>query len=126
MQFHSFTDARTVLTDPRITQINKLPYHVPVVPYAAEDAARAMAETPYQLCLSGNWQFAYYDTVLDIPDDISAIETPDSIPVPSNWAMHGYDIPRYINQRYGWSADNHDLDIPHIPQEMNSRSSILS
>ncbi len=120
MQFHSFTDARTVLTDPRITQINKLPYHVPVVPYAAEDAARAMAETPYQLCLSGNWQFAYYDTVLDIPDDISAIETPDSIPVPSNWAMHGYDIPRYINQRYGWSADNHDLDIPHIPQEMNS------
>ena len=120
MRFQSFSEARSVLTDPRITQIHKLPYHVPVVPYGSADAARAQAESPYVQCLSGDWQFAYFDTVSSIPGNIASIETPDQIPVPSNWAMHGYDIPRYINARYGWAADNRDLAPPYIPQEMNS------
>lgn len=120
MQFHTFSDARTALTDPRITQINKLPYHVPVILYDTAEAARSLSDSPFACNLNGDWTFAYFDTVLDIPDDVTSIETPDHIPVPSNWCMHGYDIPRYINARYGWASDNKDLEPPYIPQEMNS------
>ena len=38
-----------------------------------------------------------------------------TIPVPSNWQMHGYDLPRYIDVGYAFPKD----DLPRVPGDDN-------
>lgn len=54
--------------------------------------------------LSGNdWLFKYFDCYDDIPEMVlyhdADISLFDTIPVPSNWQLLGYDKPQYINTR---------------------------
>lgn len=59
--------------------------------------------------LNGIWDFKYYDTVFDAEE---VIDQWDSIPVPSNWQMHGYDKPYYTNVNYP-----HPVDPPYVPDD---------
>ncbi|HIT85507.1 MAG TPA: beta-galactosidase [Candidatus Ornithomonoglobus intestinigallinarum] len=61
--------------------------------------------------LNGDWKFKYYKSVYDCPDDWSTIAF-DTIPVPSNWQMHGYDRHQYTNTRYPFP-----YDPPYVPSE---------
>ena len=106
MNLRTFADCRSVLADPQIPGLNKLPYHVPVVPEGEG----------HSLTLNGTWDFHYFGSVCDVPDQLDQIMEWDKIPVPSNWCMHGYDIPRYINTRFGWEEDIWKLDPPFIPE----------
>src|ERR1035437_9407344 len=53
--------------------------------------------------LSGDWAFSYYNSLEDIPENIInsdiSLEDFSTIPVPSNWQLHGYDAPQYTNSR---------------------------
>ncbi|XP_078442302.1 glycoside hydrolase family 2 protein [Wolffia australiana] len=71
---------------------------------ALESAARWVKDLPYVKSLSGYWKFLlapnpeaapenFYDTCFD--DSSWA-----SLPVPSNWQMHGFDRPIYTNVVY--------------------------
>jgi len=40
----------------------------------------------------------------------------DSIPVPSNWELEGYDIPIYVNHNYEWTKTPNP---PFVPQKYN-------
>lgn len=60
-------------------------------------------------CLNGEWSFAYFKSEEDIPGHV---EFRDTIPVPSNWQMHGYDRPYYTNARYPYP-----VDAPYVPDE---------
>ena len=73
------------------------------------------ASDRFQL-LSGDWKFKFYDSIYDLKDafftadyDVSDFDT---IPVPSNWQMHGYDLHHYINSRYPFPADP-----PYVPHD---------
>ncbi|HHW45370.1 MAG TPA: DUF4981 domain-containing protein [Clostridiales bacterium] len=64
--------------------------------------------------LSGDWAFKYFDSINKVPEGIVSepIDRWDTIPVPSNWQLHGYDVPQYINARYPFP-----VDPPYVPKD---------
>ena len=64
--------------------------------------------------LSGDWSFRYYPSVRELTDrffeegfDAAGFDT---IPVPSVWQNHGYDLHQYTNVNYPFAAD-----FPYVP-----------
>ena len=99
---------------------NKEPGHCTLVPYGDVDAAlrcRREASRFYQ-SLNGNWRFHWVSKPADRPVDFYRtgydVSGWDKIPVPSNWQMHGYGRPIYLNVRYPYP-----VDPPHIPHDYN-------
>lgn len=119
---------QSLLDDPQIVSLHKLPYHVPCIPFESEDQALQKlrnfdSSSPYEVLLNGTWNFYYCPSIHDIPDNFydPAFDISDwnQIPVPSNWQMEGYDIPKYINTRYSFEPDRDKLTPPFIPDEKN-------
>ena len=72
------------------------------------------SSSPYYKLLSGNWRFNWSANPSSVPDgffkpeyDVTSWKT---IPIPSNWQMHGYDYPIYTNQKYPFP-----LTPPFVP-----------
>lgn len=89
-----------------------------LIPY--DDVSSALpgerGNSPYFLLLNGNWAFKYARDLSKVPEGFFKPEYEtnswDVIPVPSNWQLHGYDIPNYTNIEYPYP-----LDPPHVPDE---------
>ncbi|MDF1615929.1 glycoside hydrolase family 2 TIM barrel-domain containing protein [Petrocella sp. FN5] len=68
------------------------------------------------IMLNGLWKFMYYKHPAYVPDDYYMPEYDDALwdtlPVPSNWQLHGYDRPVYTNVAYPIP-----VDPPNIPEE---------
>lgn len=115
---------KCILDDPQITGLNKLPYHTDSVMYADEKEAMCcdnQASSYYQ-SIAGMWKFKYAETILDIPEGFEK-ESGDGweeMPVPSNWQLHGYGRPKYINTRYTFEPKNEDLIPPYIDPRKNA------
>ncbi len=99
---------------------NKEPGHSTLVPYPdIETALKCERESsPYYQSLNGNWKFNWVRKPADRPVDFYKPEYDVSnwkeIPVPSNWQMHGYDIPIYTNMRFPFPPNP-----PYIPHSYN-------
>ena len=95
----SFTDviARRDWETIGVTNINRLPMHVPM--------NFAGMET-----LDGEWSFTHFDRVEDVPAEwLEAAPENSTIPVPSNWQLvHNdeNDVPIYTNVTYPIPVDN--------------------
>ncbi|MBR1764348.1 MAG: glycoside hydrolase family 2 [Ruminococcus sp.] len=63
--------------------------------------------------LNGLWGFAYFESIIDLPDDFTAMSFERTIPVPSNWQLHGYDRPQYSNVNYVIP-----FDPPFVPDDV--------
>src|SRR3954451_441123 len=111
-----------------IFQVGSEPPHATLMPYAELGQALTgdRTESPYFLSLDGDWRFKYADT----PDarDPHFYETGvddsswDTIPVPSDWQMHGHDFPIYVNITYPWWAangKNENAQPPFAPTKYN-------
>ena len=89
--------------NPQVTGINKLPGHAPLIPYPDHAAALSLDRTrsPWFQPLNGEWQFRLVDRPAAAPVDFFATHFDDSdwdtLPVPANWVLHGYDKPIYTN-----------------------------
>ncbi len=102
---------------------NKEPAHNTLIPY--QDVESALKGIPdaslYYKSLNGKWKFIWVRRPQDRPKDFFKIEYDaiewDEIPVPSNWQMHGYGIPIYLNIRYPRSVSK--KIIPKISHEYN-------
>ncbi|KKN35609.1 hypothetical protein LCGC14_0781930 [marine sediment metagenome] len=102
---------------------NKEPAHNSLIPY--HDMASALRGTQessiFYKSLNGNWRFKWVRKPADRPKDFYKCEYNvnewDEIPVPSNWQMHGYGTPIYLNVRYPLSVGK--VDIPKISYEYN-------
>lgn len=96
-------------------QINKEAGHCSYLPYLDEEAALTGKASSLVLPLDGEWQFHWSPKVSEKPEEFysPAFDASgwDSIPVPSNWQMHGYGIPIYTNINYPYA-----LDTKHPPQ----------
>lgn len=93
---------------------NKEAGHATYMPYGSEDAMLADAEyfaTPWTvpvndkfLSLNGTWNFNLVEEPssrpLDFFEEGYDLSGWDTIPVPSNWEMQGYDRPIYANVEY--------------------------
>lgn len=71
---------------------------------------------PFVKSLSGYWKFFLAQSPATTPsnfhDTIFQDSTWETIPVPSNWQMHGFDRPIYTNIIYPFP-----LDPPHVPED---------
>jgi len=109
--------------DPAVIGVNKLPPHATLLPYATvEQALEGTREaSPFHLSLNGDWRFRHVNTPADRPRDFFRTGFDDTawktIPVPSNWQLHGYDKPIYLNIPYPWAPV--DPQPPLIPPEYN-------
>lgn len=67
-------------------------------------------------CLSGEWDFVYYENCLDIPNgfDTEKVEF-DKVNVPSVWQHTGYEPPYYVNTRYQFKPNP-----PQIPENCSA------
>ena len=95
--------------------VNTLPNRAYFIPHASHETALTgvRANSARMTLLSGEWNFGYYDSILDLPEDLFAPEAaPDTIPVPSVWQCHGYDAHHYTNVLYPIP-----LDPPYVPVE---------
>ena len=63
--------------------------------------------------LNGDWGFRYYDSIIDLEDDFVSVPPEKTIPVPSNWQLHGYDKPQYTNVCYPIP-----YDPPYVPDDI--------
>lgn len=102
---------------------NKEPAHNTLIPYQDFKSAlkRIPEESLYYKSLNGKWKFNWVRKPDDRPKDFFKIDYNtkewDDIPVPSNWQMHGYGIPIYLNVRYPRSVNK--KKIPSISHEYN-------
>ena len=62
--------------------------------------------------LNGDWGFRFFNSVIDLEDDFTKVPAEKTIPVPSNWQLHGYDVVQYTNVVYPIN-----FDPPYVPDE---------
>jgi beta-galactosidase len=105
--------------DPTVIGRNKEPAHATLVPYATvEQALDAEREaSPFRHSLDGDWRFQWVEKPAERPLGFYEVDFDDSswatIPVPSNWQLHGFGKPIYINQPYPFApVDPHPPNIP--------------
>ena len=79
---------------------------------------RVSEVSPFRHSLNGDWKFKWAARPADCPVDFYKPEFDVSgwktIPVPSNWQLYGYGIPRYLNIPYTFPPNP-----PHIPHDDN-------
>jgi len=97
---------------------NREPDRAYTIPFATEKEALVYdksSSSRYKL-LNGTWAFKYFKRVVDVPGELFAagadLKGWDTIPVPSNWQMHGYGHPWYTNVNYPIP-----VDPPFVPDE---------
>ena len=68
--------------------------------------------------LSGNWKFKFCRNYTEIPADFTKedfdVSSFDTVKVPSEWQILGYDIPLYANIKYPYELSMNPLRMPHI------------
>lgn len=106
--------------DPRIVERRREPAHATLVAYSDEETALTCKRegSPWFLMLNGDWKFKLYENPYTVPEGFYKLDfNPkdwDTIRVPSNWQMLGYDKPIYVNVKYPFHADP-----PRVPHDWN-------
>jgi len=107
--------------NPQVVGHNKEPAHATLLPYADEAAALTgdRQASPYFQLLNGEWKFHYAPNPASAPAGFHRIDLDvsgwDTIAVPGNWQLQGYDKPIYTNVQYPFPPD----DLPRVPQDDN-------
>jgi beta-galactosidase len=107
--------------NPAVFQRGAEPPHATQTVFANAESAATLdpARSPYRLSLNGPWQFHWSAKPADRPADFYKPEFDAArwatIPVPSNWMLHGYDYPIYVNIRYPFSP----AKPPLVPRDYN-------
>lgn len=111
--------------NPAVQGIHREPMHATLLPYSdTADALRNERErSPYFLLLNGSWKFHFSPTPEDAPAGFEAPDFDDSawdtLPVPSNWQVLGYGIPRYLASSYAFDTSA----CPKVPHDTNETGS---
>jgi beta-galactosidase len=94
--------ARRDWENPGVTQLNRLEAHPPFCSWRSAQDARNNQRSAQLQSLNGEWKFAWFASPEAVPESWLAGDLPqaDSVTVPSNWQMDGYDAPIYSNITY--------------------------
>ena len=102
--------------DLKVLHENTMPNRAYYIPASArrDDLVEHRENSNRFQLLSGDWSFRYYPSVRELTEkffeegfDASGFDT---IPVPSVWQNHGYDLHQYTNVNYPFAAD-----YPYVP-----------
>ncbi len=113
------------IEDPTITSLNRLPSRATSISYESEETAiktdRKISKR-YQ-SLNGDWKFSWAPIPEKSPVGFYNGNYDDSgwktIPVPSNWELHGYGTAIYTNIKYPFTPVN----PPYVPKDDNPTGS---
>jgi len=94
---------------PALPGENRMPARAYYIPYASGDFSDAANEVR---TLDGTWDFRYYETIPEVPEDPSTISYSETIPVPACWQCHGYGQIQYTNYAYPIP-----FMPPHVPMD---------
>lgn len=119
------TTPRNDWENPAVQGINKEAAHVTLLPYA--DASAALAgkreRSDHFRLLNGAWKFHFAPTPKQAPEAFFEAHYDDAawddLPVPSNWQVHGYGIPRYFASSYAFDTSQY----PCVPEDTNETGS---
>jgi len=93
--------------------INTLPNRCYFVPFGKGQNPFESRENSQRFeLLNGDWGFRYFASIIDLEDDFTLVEAEQTIPVPSNWQLHGYDVAQYTNVVYPIP-----FDPPYVPDD---------
>ena len=100
--------------DPQQLHVNTLEKRCYYIPFGKEQDPFADRENSDRFeLLNGDWGFSYYNSIVDMDDDFVSAAPESTIPVPSNWQLHGYDKPQYTNVCYPIP-----FDPPYVPDDI--------
>jgi beta-galactosidase len=118
----SIAQQRLEWDNPLVIQQNKEKPHTTMMVYPSAQLAKLAdrSQSPWCQSLNGSWKFHYAADPGARPKDFYRADFNDvrwaTIPVPSNWEMHGFGIPIYSNSAYPFSYDRNN---PRVPQDDN-------
>ncbi len=88
--------------NPGVTQLNRLAAHPPFASWRNSEEART--GSPFPTVAQPEWRMALcrFPAPEAVPESWLECDLPDAdtVVVPSNWQMHGYDAPIYTNVTY--------------------------
>jgi len=99
---------------PLTTQINTLRAHSPLNGFKSISDAR-QKQNPQRQLLNGDWQFKLFDKPEEVDEsflDEQIYNNWETIPVPSNWQLQGFDKPIYCNVKYPFA-----VNPPFVPND---------
>ncbi|HHL51925.1 MAG TPA: DUF4981 domain-containing protein [Flammeovirgaceae bacterium] len=112
-----------------VVGINKLPPHAAFVTHTHDTASAGWQTSAYYISLQGRWSFKWVSSPARVPGRFYQNDYPaanwDSIPVPANWQLHGYDYPIYVNWPYEFAdprapfTEMKEPQPPKIPDNYN-------
>ena len=103
---------------PELTELNRLPMHVPLSPYESIEEAREGKDSSSRLSLDGEWKFNLIHALESAPQFWVEPEFDDNhwdlIKVPGVWTrQRSDDLPHYTNIVMPWQG----LEPPQIPEK---------
>lgn len=100
--------------NPGVTQLNRLASHPPFYSWRHADDARHDEPSSRRRSLNGQWKFNWFASPEAVPEAwrLHDLQHTDTITVPSNWQMYGYDAPIYSNITYPFP-----VNPPFVPAE---------
>ncbi len=109
---------------PDVFQVNRLEAHSTLIPYNEEskalDGNRKQSENYYSL--NGTWKFNLVKKPALRPQNFYTVDFDDqlwdTISVPANWQLQGFDYPIYTNVTYPW-AGYESVSPPAAPTVYN-------
>ncbi|MBR5188468.1 MAG: DUF4981 domain-containing protein [Clostridia bacterium] len=94
---------------PALPGENRMPARAYYIPCTSADFSE---DSKSIRSLDGIWDFRYYETIPEIPEDISSVSYQETIPVPACWQCHGYGQIQYTNYAYPIP-----FMPPHVPMD---------
>lgn len=106
--------ARRDWENPGVTQLNRLEAHPPFASWRNATDARNNTSSSSVRSLNGAWKFNWFASPEAVPESWRQcdLDDADTIAVPSNWQMLGYDAPIYTNVTYPIP-----VNPPYVPHE---------
>ena len=107
--------------NPKLVERNKEPAHATLIPYDNEENAVTCKreQSGWFLSLNGDWNFILAPHPDQTPESFYKeeinVDEWDTIQVPSNWQMLGYDKPIYTNIKYPFPVDPPRISLEDKP-----------
>lgn len=108
---------------PSVVQENRLPARATSISYPSQDLALEANRdaSPRKLLINGNWKFYWSEAPSKSPNGFYEPSFNDAnwatIPIPSNWELHGYGKPWQRLTPQIW--EHKGIKVPHIPTDYN-------
>ncbi|EFM96432.1 glycoside hydrolase family 2 TIM barrel-domain containing protein [Actinobacillus pleuropneumoniae] len=100
--------------DPNTLHVNTVEHHAYFIPHQQNETALSgkREQSDYFTLLNGQWDFNYFQSYHDLPDNFLDIAFEHKIPVPANWQNHGFDHHHYTNINYPFP-----FEPPFVPHQ---------